>query len=118
MTLTGARGGAQLGGGCLYPSGTSRQVHLLPVRSHRVCLLPSGGGRPLLWGRGPHLADTRSSGGAWLSLSPATPTDSEVGARSVSIGSSGGSPGGGYLDGGTPAAEELAVVSVEEAMAM
>ena len=42
---------------------------------------------------------------------------SEVGARSVSIGSSGGSPGGGYLGGGTPAIEELAVVSVEEAMA-
>ena len=42
---------------------------------------------------------------------------SEVGARSMSIGSSGGSPGGGYLGGGTPAAEELAVVLVEEAMA-
>ena len=44
---------------------------------------------------------------------------SEVGARSMSIGagSSGGSPGGGYLSGGTPATEELAVVSVEEAMA-
>ena len=42
---------------------------------------------------------------------------SEAGAGSMSIGSSGGSPGGGYLGGGTPAAEELAVVSVEEAMA-
>ena len=44
---------------------------------------------------------------------------SKVGATSVSIdaGSSGGSPGGGYLGGGTLAAEELAVVSVEEAMA-
>ena len=45
---------------------------------------------------------------------------SEVGAGSVSIGagSSGGSPGGGCLGGGTPAAEELAVVLVEEAMAV
>ena len=42
---------------------------------------------------------------------------SEVGAGNVSIGSSGGSPGGGYLSGGTPAVEELAVVLVEEAMA-
>ena len=36
---------------------------------------------------------------------------SEVGAGSMSIGSSGGSAGGGYLGGGTPATEELAVVS-------
>ena len=45
---------------------------------------------------------------------------SEVGARSVSIGarSTGGSPGGGYLGGGTPPTEELAVVSVEEAFIM
>ena len=44
---------------------------------------------------------------------------SEVGAGSVSIGdgSSGGSPGGGYLSGGALPTEELAVVSVEEAMA-
>ena len=44
---------------------------------------------------------------------------SEVGAGSVSIGagSSGGSPGGGYLSGGSPPTEELAMVSVEEAMA-
>ena len=45
---------------------------------------------------------------------------SEVGVRSMSMGagSSGGSPGGGYLSGGTLAAEELAVVSAEEAMAV
>ena len=125
MTLTGARGGALLGGGCSYPSGASRGVHLLPVRSHLVCLLPSGGGRPLLWGHGPCLAEARSSGCAWLSLSPATPTDTSSGqqvlrsgAGNVYIGPSGGSPGGGYLGGGTPDAEELAVVSVEEAMAV
>ena len=79
MTLTGARGGALLGGGCSYPSGASGWVHLLPVRSHLVCLLPSGGGRPLLWGHGPCLAEARSSGCAWLSLSPATPTDTSSG---------------------------------------
>ena len=45
------------------------------------------------------------------------PTSSQKWAGSMSIGSSGGSPGGGYLSGGTPATEELAVVSVEEAMA-
>ena len=40
------------------------------------------------------------------------------GARSVSIGAwlLGGSPGGGYLSGGTPLAEELAMASVREAM--
>ena len=44
---------------------------------------------------------------------------SEVGAGSMSIGagSSGGSPGGGYLSGGASLTEELAVVSVEEVMA-
>ena len=43
---------------------------------------------------------------------------SVVGAGSVSIGtrSPGGGPGGGYLSGGTPPTEELAVVSVGEAM--
>ena len=43
---------------------------------------------------------------------------SEGGARSVSIGarSPGVGPGGGYLSGGTPPTEELAVVLVGEAM--
>ena len=62
---------------------------------------------------------------SYLSPLPPLPTPavankfSEVGAKRVSIGagSSGGSPGGGYLGGGTLPAEELAVVSVEEAMA-
>ena len=80
-----------LGGGAL------RRVHLLLVRSCLVRLLPSGGGCPLLWGYGPHLADARSSGCTWLTSSPAAPNNkfSEVGAGSMSIGSSGGSPSGG-----------------------
>ena len=75
MTLTGAGGGAWLGGGHSYPSGAPRRVHLPPARGCLVCLLPSGGGRPLLWGRGPCLAEARSGGCAWLSLSPAALTD-------------------------------------------
>ena len=52
-------------------------------------------------------------------LTPAVANKFSVeGARSVSIGarSPGGGPGGGYLSGGTPPTEELAVVSVGEAM--
>ena len=79
VTLTGARGGALLGGGRSYTRGASRQIHLLMVRGHLVCLLPSGGGCPLLWGRGPHLAEARSSGCAWLTSSPAAPTDTSSG---------------------------------------
>ena len=79
MTLTGARGGAWLGGGHSYPSSASRWVHLLLVRGRLVCLLPSGGGCPLLWGCGPCLAEARSGGCAWLSLSPAAPTDTSSG---------------------------------------
>ena len=69
MTLTGTRGGAQLGGG------VSGWIHLLPVRSHLVCLLPSGGGRLLLWCCGPHLADARSGGCSRLTLCPAASTN-------------------------------------------
>ena len=79
MTLTGARGGAWLGGGHSHPSGVSRQIHLLPVRGHLACLLPSWGGHLLLWGHVPHLVEARSSGCAWLSLSPAAPTDTSSG---------------------------------------
>ena len=78
-TLAGAWGGAGLGGGHSCPSGASRQIHLLPVRGRLVCLLPSRGGHPLLWGRGPRLAEARSGGCAWLSLSPAAPTDTSSG---------------------------------------
>ena len=42
MTLTGTRSGAWLGGGASYSCGVLRWVHLLPVRSCLVRLLPFG----------------------------------------------------------------------------
>ena len=71
MTLTGTRSGAQLGGGTSYSCGVLRLVHLLPVRSRLVCLLPFRGGRPLSWCRGPRLADARSGGCSQLTSCPA-----------------------------------------------
>ena len=125
MTLTGARGGACLGGGRSHPSGVSRRINLLLVRGHLACLMPSWGGHLLLGGSGSRLMEARSSRSLWLSQSPTTPTNTgsgqqvlRSGGRSVSIGagSTGGSPGGAYLGGGTPPTEELAVVLVEESM--
>ena len=75
MTLTGTRGGAWLGGGASYSCGVLRWVHLLLVRSRLVHLLPFGGGRPLLWCRGPRLVDARSGGCSWLTSCPASSTD-------------------------------------------
>ena len=75
MTLTGTRSGAWLGGGASYSCGVLRWVHLLPVRSHLVRLLPFGGGCRLLWHFGPHLADARSGGCPRLTPWPATSTD-------------------------------------------
>ena len=79
-----------------------RWVHLLPVRSRLVRLLPFGGGHLLLWRSGSRLADARGGGCSQLSLCPAASTTpalankfSIVGAGSVSIGLSGGIPGGG-----------------------
>ena len=75
MTLTGTRGGAWLGGGASYSCGVLRWVHLLPVRSCLVCLLPFGGRHPLSWCRGPCLADARRSGCSWLTSCPAASTN-------------------------------------------
>ena len=79
MTLTGARGGACLGGGCSHPSGVLRRINLLLVRGRLACLVPSWGGHPLLEGRGSRLMEAGSSRSPWLSQSPTAPTDTGSG---------------------------------------
>ena len=79
MALTGARGGACLGGGHLHPSGVFRQINLLPARGRLACLLPSWGGHPLLGGHGSCLKEARSSRSPWLSQSPTAPTNTGSG---------------------------------------
>ena len=78
MTLTGTRSSARLGGGASYSCGVLRWVHLLPVRSRLVCLLPFGGGHPLSWCHGLHLADARRGGCSQLTSCPAASTDTST----------------------------------------
>ena len=69
MTLAVTGGGARLGGSAL------RWEHLLPIRHHLGCSLPSGSGRLLLRHPRSHLMEARGSGHSWISQCPATPTN-------------------------------------------